>query len=84
MRRPWGGDAQSPVRLAEVRVQLAVVDIVYRPAETPLLAQARGLGLPHTNGIGMLLYQGAAAFEFWTGQAAPLETMRAALLAALG
>ena len=77
-----GGD-RSPVSLSEVRVQLAVVDIVYRPAETPLLAQARGLGLPHTNGVGMLLYQGAAAFEFWTGQAAPLRTMREALLGAL-
>jgi shikimate dehydrogenase len=77
------GDGGSPVRLSEVRGAEAVLDIVYHPAETPLLAEARALGLPHANGIGMLLYQGAAALEFWTGQAAPVEPMRAALLAAL-
>jgi shikimate dehydrogenase len=62
-----------------VGVREAVVDIVYNPLETPLLAQARGLGLPCTNGIGMLLYQGGAAFRFWTDREPPLEAMRAAL-----
>jgi shikimate dehydrogenase len=77
------GDGKSPLRLSAVRVQEAVVDIVYHHAETPLLAEARALGLPHTSGIGMLLYQGAAGFEFWTGKTAPVEPMRAALLTAL-
>lgn len=77
------GDGKAPVRLGEVGVTEAVIDIVYHPAETPLLAEARALGLPHTNGIGMLLYQGTAALEFWTSQPAPAGPMRKALLAAL-
>jgi shikimate dehydrogenase len=44
---------------------------------------ARGLGCPTTNGLGMLLHQGALAFERWTGLPAPREVMRTALLAAL-
>ena len=77
------GDGKSPVDLSQVRVEEAVVDIVYTPAETPLLSQARALGVKCTNGIGMLLYQGCQAFEFWTGQPAPVLPMREALLAAL-
>lgn len=57
----------------------AVFDMVYRPAETPLLALAREAGCRRANGLGMLLYQGARALEIWTGQAAPIGTMRAAL-----
>ena len=77
------GDGQSPVELARIGVREAVSDIVYTPAHTPLLAQAETLGLPHANGIGMLLHQGGLAFEFWTGQDAPVEVMRRALLAGL-
>jgi shikimate dehydrogenase len=77
------GDGKSPVRLSQVRVEEAVADIVYSPAETPLLAEARTLGVKCTNGMGMLLYQGCAAFEFWTGHPAPVIPMREALLAAL-
>lgn len=72
-----------PLELAPLGVREAVIDIVYYPTQTPLLAQARALGLAHTNGIGMLLHQGALAFRFWTGQDAPLEVMRAALEAGL-
>lgn len=57
----------------------AVYDMIYRPAETPLLAQARAGGCRVANGLGMLLYQGAAALELWTGKPAPLAVMRAAL-----
>ncbi|HUJ77253.1 MAG TPA: shikimate dehydrogenase, partial [bacterium] len=74
------GDGLCPVNLPRLGVQEAVLDIVYHPAETPLLAQARALRLPCANGVGMLLYQGTAAFEFWTGRAAPEEAMRQALL----
>jgi len=73
------GDGRSPVELAPVGVREAVVDIVYNPLETPLLAQARALGLAAANGIGMLLFQGWAAFRFWTDREPPLEAMRAAL-----
>jgi shikimate dehydrogenase len=57
----------------------AVVDLIYRPAETPLLAAARRRGCRAVNGLGMLLHQGALAFERWTGHPAPLDAMRAAL-----
>ncbi len=78
------GDGKSPVELEALRVREAVTDIVYHPLETPLLTQAKALGLAHTNGIGMLLYQGAAAFTFWTGREAPVKVMRAALLEGMG
>jgi len=57
----------------------AVYDMVYRPSETGLISCARESGAQAVNGLGMLLHQGAKAFEIWTGQAAPIEVMRAAL-----
>lgn len=60
-----------------------VVDLVYRPALTPLLARARELGLRHRNGVPMLVWQGALAFEAWTGVRAPVAAMRAAVEEAL-
>ncbi len=82
------GDGANPVDLQEVGFQGAgfqgaVADIVYAPLETPLLAQARQMGLRQVNGLGMLLHQGALAFTFWTGREAPLEVMRQALMEGL-
>ena len=57
----------------------AVFDMIYQPAVTPLLAKASDVGCHTANGLGMLLWQGAKALEIWTGQAAPVEVMRAAL-----
>jgi shikimate dehydrogenase len=57
----------------------AVYDMIYRPAETELLAAAKAAGCKTTNGLGMLLHQGARAFEIWTGKPAPLDVMRRAL-----
>lgn len=57
----------------------AVYDMVYRPAETPLLTAAAEAGCKTANGLGMLLHQGAKALEIWTGQTAPLDVMRTAL-----
>jgi shikimate dehydrogenase len=57
----------------------AVYDMIYRPAETQLLACAKAAGCLTANGLGMLLHQGAKAFEIWTGRTAPLEVMRRAL-----
>lgn len=54
-------------------------DMIYRPAETPFLQTARETGCRVANGMGMLLYQGARALEIWSGQPAPVETMRNAL-----
>lgn len=58
-----------------------VFDMVYAPPETALLRAARARGLRTATGLEMLLEQGAAAFELWTGQRAPIEVMRAALMA---
>ena len=57
----------------------AVLDMIYQPAETPFLAAAREAGCQTANGLGMLLHQGAAALEIWSGQPAPLDIMRATL-----
>lgn len=57
----------------------AVYDMVYRPAETRFLACAQEAGARAVNGLGMLLHQGAKAFEIWTGQPAPIESMKTAL-----
>ena len=58
-------------------------DMVYRPHETAFLKQARTIGASASNGLGMLLHQGAVSFEWWFDRAAPLEAMRAGLLAAV-
>lgn len=58
---------------------LFVYDLIYNPAETKLLAQARQAGCRYSNGLGMLLYQGVLAFGHFTGKNAPIEIMRAAL-----
>jgi shikimate dehydrogenase len=57
----------------------AVYDMIYRPAETTLLKRAKAAGCKTANGLGMLLHQGAKAFEIWTGKTAPLDVMRRAL-----
>ena len=60
-----------------------VVDLVYAPAVTPLLAAARARGAGTANGLGMLIHQAALQFRLWTGADPPLEVMSAAALAAL-
>lgn len=66
-------------RISWARVR-SVYDMIYQPKPTTLLACARDSGCKVANGLGMLLYQGAKALELWTGQPAPLEVMRRALL----
>lgn len=56
-----------------------VMDMIFNPPMTPLLRAAQARGCAVMNGLSMLLYQGALAFELWTGQAAPLEVMQQAL-----
>jgi shikimate dehydrogenase len=78
-----GLKAEDPLPLDAAHFSLnqagAVYDMIYRPAETPLLRAARAAGCRTANGLGMLLYQGAKALEIWTGQPAPLAVMRRAL-----
>ncbi|ADY74166.1 Shikimate dehydrogenase [Desulfurobacterium thermolithotrophum DSM 11699] len=58
---------------------ITVVDIIYNPAETLLLKAAKEKGCKIVNGLGMLIYQGAIAFEIWTEKKAPVEVMRRVL-----
>ena len=60
-----------------------VNDLVYNPAETPLLREAQAAGAKVLGGIYMLVYQGASSFEMWTGQPAPVPVMLQAALKAL-
>lgn len=68
------GDLPLPARL--LVPGMLVADLVYNPQETPLLQAARERGLPVLGGLGMLVYQGAAAFHLWTGREAPVAAMR--------
>jgi shikimate dehydrogenase len=56
-----------------------VYDLVYNPPLTSLMAQAQNAGALAWNGLGMLVYQGARSWELWTGRAAPIAAMRAAI-----
>lgn len=70
----------SPLSRVEcLRPPLMVYDLVYNPRHTLLLRQARQAGCGVASGLGMLLYQGALAFQCWTGREAPVEIMRRAL-----
>ena len=60
-----------------------VNDLVYNPTETPLLREAVRAGASTLGGIHMLVYQGAASFEMWTGRDAPVETMLEAAIRAM-
>jgi len=73
----------SPVEARLLAPGMLVYDLVYHPAETALLREARGRGCQALGGLGMLLHQGALAFELWTGRKPALEVMRAALIRAL-
>jgi shikimate dehydrogenase len=55
---------------------LTVSDLVYNPLETRLLREAKARGARAHDGLGMFIYQGAYAFEYWTGVAAPVAAMR--------
>jgi shikimate dehydrogenase len=70
----------DPARLSDGQV---VVDLVYHPPVTPLLAVARSRGLRTVNGLGMLIHQAAHAFRLWTSEEPPLEAMSAAVVAAM-
>jgi shikimate dehydrogenase len=76
-------EAMPPVDLSAARKDLLVCDAVFNPPETRLLATARAHGLRTLDGLSMLVYQGAIAFEIWTGQKAPEQVMKDALRQAL-
>jgi len=56
-----------------------VYDLVYNPLETRLMQQAQAAGCRTANGLGMLLHQGAIAFELWTGRKPSIHVMKKGL-----
>lgn len=56
--------------------ELIVSDLIYHPSETKLIRMAKEAGCPAFNGMYMLLYQGAYAFELWTGKEMPVELVK--------
>lgn len=58
--------------------ELTVMDIVYNPLQTKLLQEAEKIGANTINGLEMLIQQGAASFEIWTGEKPSIETMKKA------
>jgi shikimate dehydrogenase len=76
---PVGQGNEPPVIPVEaLRPEAVLVDLVYRPPVTPLIAAARKRGAVAHSGLGMLLHQAALSFEIWTGVEAPLDAMSAA------
>lgn len=73
----------SPVDPSLLHYGLYIYDLVYNRPSTELVKRANSLKLHAATGIGMLLYQGAIAFEIWTGAKAPVNVMRRALKDAL-
>lgn len=73
----------APLDLRKIPRPGRVLDMIYRPARTALLRQAAELGLPHANGLSMLVHQGARSLELWTGATVPVAVMQAAAQAAL-
>lgn len=73
--KPLEGQTYIP-DVSFLRPDLIVVDIVYAPRETALLKLAKEAGCQTMNGLGMMLFQGSAAFELWTGEPMPIPYMK--------
>ncbi len=76
-------DDSSPLDLTKIPQPAFVYDMIYNPPQTALLRQATELGVPHANGLSMLVFQGASALKHWTGREAPVSVMMTAARAAL-
>ena len=71
-------EGQTPLSSKEIPSDALVYDLVYNPTMTPLLKEAIYAGADTLGGLPMLVFQGAASFELWTGIKAPLDIMRKA------
>lgn len=76
--KPLEGQTYIPDK-SFFREDLIVTDVVYFPRETEMLRMAKEVGCKTMNGLGMMLFQGSAAFELWTGQPMPIEYMKETL-----
>jgi shikimate dehydrogenase len=79
---PLGAHGES-LPIPALGPDVLVVDLLYRPRQTPLLAAARDAGASSYGGLGLLLHQAGLAFELWTGRPAPLDVMSAAAMTEL-
>jgi len=68
-------EGQSPLNAELIPKNVLVYDLVYNPWETPLLQLARNAGANILSGLAMLVYQGVASFELWTGKKPPVDIM---------
>ncbi len=75
--------AEVPLNSNLLHSRLVVSDIIYTPMETRLLKEAKAMGCTTHGGLGMFIYQGAYAFEYWTGKTAPIQAMREIVLKSL-
>lgn len=73
----------TPLDTTFITPNMIVSDLVYNPLTTKLLAAAKSIGATAHSGLGMFIYQGAIAFEHWTGKPAPIAAMREAVEQAL-
>ena len=73
-------DDGTPVPAELLNANLTVFDVVYNPLQTRLLREAKTAGARTISGLEMLVWQGAIAFEKWTGTKAPVEVMRQSAL----
>ena len=76
--KPMEGQTYIPDK-SFFRPDLIVTDVIYSPSETKMLKMAKEAGCKTMNGLGMLLFQGAAAFKLWTGKDMPIEHMKETL-----
>ena len=72
-------DSKLLIDVYVLPITTLVMDMIFNPSSTPLLRAARAHGCHVLNGLSMLLYQGALAFELWTGRPAPIDVMQKAL-----
>jgi shikimate dehydrogenase len=68
-------EGQSPLSIEVIPKDALAYDLVYNPWPTPLLQLAQKAGANILGGLPMLVYQGAASFELWTGRRAPIDIM---------
>ena len=68
-------EGESPLRAELIPHGALVYDLVYNPEETPFLREAKRVGAKTLGGLSMLVYQGAASFELWTGKKGPVDIM---------
>ncbi|MCJ7841805.1 shikimate dehydrogenase [Lederbergia sp. NSJ-179] len=76
--------SQSPLSLEQLNPNAFVSDIIYNPFETTFLKAAKKRGAKTQNGLGMFVYQGALAFEKWTGQSPNIQRMTETVMEQLG